>query len=627
MNVNRFPSDLVVGLEDFKTCAWKAVLSDISREGYSSMWQALSSARQALEEGRQAHSKVLWLLADACSMKLIPRSTNDPFKPFFVSEKQLSAIPDSFSEDEILFISNIVCNIDNIWLKARLADLIWLKNRALGIQFALTAIDAYRSIPLDAKTWICGGRECWERAITLTRMLKGGAGDRINEMATHILAVFDATGQIDGFLALWLANLLNENGLAGKSSCAIAKHLESLAQAFDTEGDLRRARLYFEAAATWFKVSKDEAKRAQMIVCVAESWVKEAVSKISSDKSSHLVAASFYENAIQIYRTIQRSERVIHRVDERIIELHGCLKESGEKSLDEMSVISTEGIDINQIIDNARNSVRGKTSLEALKAFANLYHGPKVHELRESAIKQLQNHPLQSLFPVTVMSRDGRVIAKRPGINSIENITDEDEVVILSQMIRNYGFLVSIVAQGDIWPALEVLLQEHRLHEIDFVELSKQSPIVPRGREQFFGKALFAGYDGDFVSAIHLLVPQIEHMVRYHLKAAGVKTTNLDLNGIENEFGLSKLMDIPKVTEVFGENLSFEIKALFCDSFGPNLRNNLAHGLIEEEECHSIYVIYAWWLGLKIIFISFWNAARRDTQNIEDAVPDRHSKE
>src|SRR5690606_16211898 len=102
-----------------------------------------------------------------------------------------------------------------------------------------------------------------------------------------------------------------------------------------------------------------------------------------------------------------------------------------------------------------------------------------------------------------------------------------------------YGMFLGITVQSAILPALEVLRQEHRLREVDFVELSRHSPIVPNGRAILFGKALFAGYDGDFVTALHLLVPQIEHMVRTHLKQAGALTTTLDAEGIETENGLS----------------------------------------------------------------------------------------
>ena len=62
-----------------------------------------------------------------------------------------------------------------------------------------------------------------------------------------------------------------------------------------------------------------------MTVSEAEGWVKEAIAKVSSDQPSHVAAAIFYEKAIQTYRTIPRSERAIHRVDERIADLRARL--------------------------------------------------------------------------------------------------------------------------------------------------------------------------------------------------------------------------------------------------------------------------------------------------------------
>jgi hypothetical protein len=613
MIAERYPTDLVITVQDFGACRWKEALAGTTREGYSSMWQAFSAAaRQSMEEGQQSHGKSLWLLADACSMMLSPKSANEPFKPFTVMEGRRSVIPDDLPDPDIAFFAQIVDGVDDPWLKARLADLVWTRQTPRDVRFALAAIDAYRSIPLDTETWVRGGRECWERAISLARMLRAGAGHRLMEMQTAINAVFDATTRGDGFLALWLAELLVSNGLGRDHRTVIAQKLELLARTFDGEGDLHRAREYFRASSEWFKTAGDEAKSAEMTVALAEGWVKEAVARVSSENPSHMVASSFYENAIQAYRTIPRSERTIHRVDDRIVELRTHLNESGEKSLHEMGVIKSPGVDISQLVENARNAVRNKSPLDALKAFANLHRGENAKQLRQNAIERLRNHPLQALFAATVMSRDGRVIAKRPGMGLGSTLSEEDEIVIRSEMIRDYGILVGIVVQGDIWPALEVLLLEHRLREADFIGLASQSPIVPKGRERLFGKALFAGYDRDFVTAIHLLVPQIEHMVRVHLKRAGAKTTTLDINGIENENGLSTLMDLSETEKVFGEDLSFELKALFCDSFGPNLRNELAHGLLDDDACQSVYAIYAWWFGLRLVFNTYWNANRKD---------------
>jgi hypothetical protein len=53
-------------------------------------------------------------------------------------------------------------------------------------------------------------------------------------------------------------------------------------------------------------------------------------------------------------------------------------------------------------------------------------------------------------------------------------------------------------------------------------------------------------------------------------------------------------------------DLAFEIRALFCDGFGPNLRSELAHGLLDHGALQSAESIYAWWLIFRLIYQQYW---------------------
>ncbi len=607
--IYRYPEDTTASIEDFRRSGWKAAVKSADRERYPSDWEALSdAARVALERGNAAEAKVLWLLADACSMNLRPDSANEPFRPIMIMEGKWTALPDIFKESEINLLAEIAEEVDEPWLRARLADLVWLLKRSP--KHAVLAIDAYRAIPLDKKTWLRGGEECWERAICLTRLLGLGAGERIRQIEVAIITAFDEAKKEDGFFPLWLANLLFTYGLGKDRELNTADKLQLMARIFDDQGDLRLAREFFAASAKWYKRNGNEAKAAEMTVYVAEGWAKEAIGQISA-KQPNLSAASCYENSIKIYRTIPRRQRPAFKADERIRELYGLMREAGEELSEVVGVVGvirSPSIDISDMVASARVAVTGKTVPEALFALANVHPGSKEARLRQQAERSLREHPLLAAFPATHISRDGRVIAKRSGMGSGE---EEDDIAVWAEMVKIFQIEVGLAVQGGIWPALEVVALEHRIREGDFVFLANQSPVVPAGRARLFGRALFAGYERDFVEALHLLVPQIEHMVRVHLKAAGVKTTKIDPNGIENENGLSALIEIAEVRQLCGEDITFEIKVLFCNRFGPNLRNQLAHGLLEEEECQSPYSIYAWWLGLKLVFNTFWNRLRK----------------
>ena len=295
------------------------------------------------------------------------------------------------------------------------------------------------------------------------------------------------------------------------------------------------------------------------------------------------------------------------------------MNEYGEKSLGEMGTIKSGPIDLTDMVEKARCDVRGKPPTEALLALSSVAAGANFEHDREFARRMIQEHPLLALFSATHMSADGRVVAKTPGSGLGNPESDEFQGAVWLQMIRHYTMGLGITVQGAIWPALEVLSVEHRFRELDLVSLARRSPVVPNGREQLIGKALFFGFERDFAAATHLLVPQIEHLVRTHIKETGRKTTTLNQEGVEQEKGLSALMDDPAVARIFGQDIVFEIKALFCDPLGPNLRNEIAHGLIDDRLGQSIYACYAWWFGLRLVFLTFWNAAR---QQAEDAGPE-----
>ncbi|PNU29672.1 hypothetical protein C2M05_23960 [Serratia marcescens] len=89
--------------------------------------------------------------------------------------------------------------------------------------------------------------------------------------------------------------------------------------------------------------------------------------------------------------------------------------------------------------------------------------------------------------------------------------------------------------------------------------------------------------------------------IRQKLKSAGVNTTNTDESGITQEVGMGTLLNFDSATDLFGENLCFELKAIFTEALGPNLRNNIAHGLVDDDNSNSEACVYAWWLVLKVI--------------------------
>ncbi len=109
--------------------------------------------------------------------------------------------------------------------------------------------------------------------------------------------------------------------------------------------------------------------------------------------------------------------------------------------------------------------------------------------------------------------------------------------------------------------------------------------------------------DLGFLTATHLLIPQLESSVRYVLSRSGVIVSKLDSLGTQEEKDLGALLYEPRLEELLGEDLVFDLQGLLVERFGINLRNKMAHGLMKHDEFPSPIVLYLWWLVLRICLI------------------------
>lgn len=603
LGTERFPTNLVVTVDDFRNSGWHEVINAVvDKSRYSDYWDAFSkAARATMDAGENAKGKVLWLFADACSMMLRPESLNKPFQPIMVMQGKRSTILEDFTEFDLSFFEGILPEIDDFRLKARIADVLWLIKKPRKVEYALCAIDSYQQFSLDVDNLLSGGKEAWHRAIKLALSLNKGAADRIENIRKSLFSKFQEADFSGGFHALWLSDFLAIIYLEEEQSKDVVAKLETFAQNVKSAQDWHYARGYYEGAIRWCKRIGNESDIHRLSVELAETFVSESEQKNSGDNPSNLAAGHFLERAIQTYRKIPKNERAAYKVDERIDELHKRMNHANKLALDEMNVIETPGIDISQSIEASCNHVTGRNFPEVLIAFANIYSGTKVDKIRESAKKNMQQFGLSHLMTSTHMTQDGRVAARSPGVNFNDTDSPETQKVIWQEMVQHYGLQVGLVVQAKILPALQVINAEHRVTESSLTELCRLSRIIPPGREVIWAKGLFFGFDTAFIISTHLLIPQLEHLVRFFMKQNGIKTTTLDSTRIETENGLSTLLINPDIEKALDKNLVFEFKALLADPIGPNLRNEVAHGLIEPDGAMSVYAIYLWWLCLRLV--------------------------
>jgi tetratricopeptide (TPR) repeat protein len=412
-------------------------------------------------------------------------------------------------------------------------------------------------------------------------------------------------------MTLWVADLLDQLKIDRDFKEDIASSLFEIALELKHDGDFHSARSYFELAAKKYQQCSEEQGWLDAHIAIADCFELEGDSRSAG---SNMVANSFYENAIQAYRRIPNKNRVNYDVESRISAIRHKINDSGRASLDEMALIETPGVDVSEIAKSSMAHVAGKSSPEeALMYLSGLFAGPKYQELASSAKEIMQESIFSSLAGSSHMSSDGRVIAKTPPMNLGAGEDDPaNQAALHRQIQQQFSIEIQLVVEGQILPALRQLLMEHRFTKELMVAACHHSPIVPKNREELLGYALWLGFEHEFGTAIHLLCPQTENIVRSQLKEAGAHTSNIDREGIENENGLSTLMEMQEAIDLFGEDLTFEIKSVFTDALGFNLRNEVAHGLVDDNTSSSIQTVYAWWMILRLVIRSL--AATRSKQ-------------
>jgi lysyl-tRNA synthetase class 1 len=109
----------------------------------------------------------------------------------------------------------------------------------------------------------------------------------------------------------------------------------------------------------------------------------------------------------------------------------------------------------------------------------------------------------------------------------------------------------------------------------------------------------------DHVKAAHVLIPQIERALRKIADSLGVPVTkpHPKVSGTSVAIGQGEILYNDKVAEALGPDATLHFQALYADPRGMNLRNEIAHGLMDAGQfywhignliVHSLMMLGLW---------------------------------
>jgi hypothetical protein len=405
--------------------------------------------------------------------------------------------------------------------------------------------------------------------------------------------------------------LLQEYRLSDPTKyAALAEKAATLAE---SANDWDRARAYWEIKARWHLIEKDGEKERAALMLAAETYVQEAEDALKRNPPSYLTASHYMQKAVEAFRNIRGTKEEAADAKVRAEEVHTLLLQYQEESGKEL-VASSHEVDVSELVEQARENVRGKNFQDALFALALLGTPTNVSHLRQQVQKQAREFIGSHLFPVVMMNEMGKVVARQPG-SVLSSDPNEAEAATRFEMNKNAALYQGFHAQAFIEPARDQINLEHSVRVKDLLPIVSDSPFVPPEREYLFAKGLYAGLTGDFFTSTHILIPQIENSIRYLLWSRGVLPSGLDNRGIQNEYHLTTTLYCPEITSIFNEDTLFDLKSLLVEHSGSNLRNRMAHGLINDGEFFSPLMSYLWWLTLRLCCLPILNYKQKVEQS------------
>jgi hypothetical protein len=565
------------------------------------MSQVANAAHAAGEADDAAGQEALTLIA---RLLLVHIDGLDHDRPASAAALLPQNVPD---EKELEAMRLLVERINKPIVRARIADLIWQKAR--DHRMGCVAVKAYleAGAPFEDPDKWTGCTKRYERALQLAASL-GKSQPLFAETHAHIEAALDRHGPTDtSFLSRELMDLVIELKRGDPEACAkYAGMAGDIARRLEEVGELFRAREYWAAKEKWDYARNDQASARASKTALAESLVKEADLELEKPDPSYFRAAFFMRQAVGILDKLQPESRP------RIAELRQRVAELAEKEAARPRP-AHEPFDLSDVAQWARDQVKGKPLPDALLTLAAITNLPVRSQL-EAQVRESSKGFLHMIFPSMRMGERGTLVAASAGIDP----ADPDSGPLLAQMVTDAQVAYGVSGTG-INVARMTILEDHDVREHHFAQLAYASDFVPPGREGAFAKGLNAGMQGDFFTALHLLLPQLENALRRILQKTGENTVIINRKGWDEERDLDALLRLPKAAEVFGENLCFSLRALLLHRFGPNLRNLLSHGLLDPRMASTTQAVYAWWLVLRLCCSPLLRAQARAEEPAEQS--------
>jgi lysyl-tRNA synthetase class 1 len=460
----------------------------------------------------------------------------------------------------------------NLVMRARYSDLVWDLKRAITGQrpdpyYARTAIDSYLGAA-DGKLYPMEivGVQWLGRALDLSLSINDN--DRTGRVVEFMFEFYDRIAQLQ-FVGTWLFlfdNLYGQKFVSPEQESRIIANLEAmLSKTSDTTSsatgvhatlDPWGAEAAAERLARHYRRRNDKANVERVVKTYGRAF------EYLAAQASPMMAMAWLQPVIERYEQ--------EGLKSEAEQLQLMSAEKGKNIRDDLKQYSVK-VDIKpEEIEKLVEQLIGGDLSAAFGRVAG-YFIPKANDARKQLEQLRVDAPLMSIIPISIIASDGHTTAK---INSLDEDPDGRLHKQLAETVGFYQpFLVHILGK---------LRERYSPTTENVLDFLCQSPLFAESRDGLLRDGLLAYEQGDFVKAIHVLVPRVEDILRNFMGRLGRPTlkTVRGQPGIMDAKNLNDVLRDERVRTVITENLWRYLEVVYVDKRGMNLRNDLAHGLL-----------------------------------------------
>lgn len=584
---------------DFDKLNLADLLSTLNKADSHAMEMRLQEdLRQAIEFGDEDAGRALRILILLCTLHLQVEDPGPTYIPRWQSPRGRSYEAGDFRGEQNNVLARLLHRIAHPGLRARVADVVWYNDRKQW-RAGTTAVSAYcevidRRIEGTFVSAFSGIDETFTDAVdSFHRALQIASASAKPGKLPHV--VRDTFGKLYGHLKVRecyvsfvrLARLGGSYKLVTWKS--IAEDAEVLANSAKDAVPPWALHPVWQLAAHAYTSAKDSEARRRCVSRMVDETLR------NRDHVRQAAArASWTRDAIEELRQAGG-------FNERIEELRAQLRDFQEKAVDDTIQFSIP-FDLGEERAGTVKLFGELTLPDALLQLGNITFPPKIAELRAMAERSFQSSGLGAMFGSQYTDSEGKVVAQTPARSLNGEVSEaqfKEECVRILDLHRHR------VVNGYLEPARRTVMSRFPLEERHFRPIVDASPFVPIGHRHLFCLGFARFWQGDYASAVHLLVPQIENSIRHVLLNSNRDSSKMNHELLQEDRSLSGLLENyrDEMDDVFGKDVTNDMELLFVHKPGPALRHELAHGKLYDALCYEANAVYACWFAFFLTII------------------------